>query len=116
MMKAVVSSSQAALLALAAKLDAALGYPKAGLDFGDGIHAPPGQTVTLTYTFVFKHPTLASYALFHDPAVGAMLAFVVASAQARIVAAAPQPFDAALVALPPAATLTPDWTPAPAMP
>jgi len=35
--------------ALQAQVDASLGYPKAGVNVGGGVHAPPEQSVTLTY-------------------------------------------------------------------
>jgi hypothetical protein len=35
--------------AVQAQVDAALGYPKAGVDIGSGAHAPPSQSITTTY-------------------------------------------------------------------
>jgi hypothetical protein len=32
-----------------AQVDAALGYPKAGVDVGGGVHVPPSQSITTTY-------------------------------------------------------------------
>jgi hypothetical protein len=35
--------------ACALKVDLAFGYPTAGVDVGQGIHAPPAQSRTITY-------------------------------------------------------------------
>jgi hypothetical protein len=40
---------QASAQACAAPVDTALGYPKAGVDVGQGIHVPPAQSRTITY-------------------------------------------------------------------
>jgi hypothetical protein len=47
---------QASAQALVAPVDTALGYPKAGVDVGSGIHVPPAQSRTQTYA----QPSLVS--------------------------------------------------------
>jgi hypothetical protein len=42
-------------------VDASLGYPKAGVNVGGGIHVSP-LFVTLTYATVLAHPTLPEFA------------------------------------------------------
>lgn len=44
-----VFTSQAQVLALRSAVDAAMGFPKAGVDVGGGIHAPPAETQTVHY-------------------------------------------------------------------
>lgn len=56
-MKAIIySNDQAGALAMQGKLDVAYGCPKAGVDVGGGVHAPPAQSVTVHYGSVMQHP------------------------------------------------------------
>ncbi|MDB4994365.1 MAG: hypothetical protein JWM74_1797 [Myxococcaceae bacterium] len=55
-MKAI-TGTKSELLALAAKVDAEMGMPIAGVDVGEGIHAPPEQSLTVRYADLREHPT-----------------------------------------------------------
>jgi hypothetical protein len=55
-----------------------------------GVHAPPAQSITTAYSYVFKHPTLAVYSYFVDPTNTPKIA-------------------QAIAALPAVADLTSDW-------
>ena len=56
-MKAIIFSDRASVDAYAAKVDAAEGYPKPGVNIGAGIHAPPEQSITLRFADPIEHPT-----------------------------------------------------------
>lgn len=56
-MKAIVFPDRASFDAYSAKVDAALGYPKAGVDVGGGVHALPSQSVTQRWADPIEHPT-----------------------------------------------------------
>lgn len=62
-MKALISSDRGALVAMAADLDADMGFPIDGTDIGGGAHAPPEQSRTLRRVDLRKHPTLDLWAL-----------------------------------------------------
>lgn len=52
-----------------AAVDTALGYPKAGVDYNGGLHAPPAQSVTTTYAQVQVHPQNALEHIYPADAV-----------------------------------------------
>ncbi len=60
-MRAVVGSKQE-LEQLALVVDQALGFPLAGVDVGDGIHAPPEESVTLRYAGLRENPITREWA------------------------------------------------------
>lgn len=77
-MNAYIFSTQAGAQACQTQVDAALGYPKAGVEVGGGIHVKDPNTggpfVTQTYNNVLKHPTLAEWAYPTDATATAILA------------------------------------------
>lgn len=61
-MTGIVFLSQAAADAAGTAYDVRLGYPRAGVDVGAGLHAPPATSATLRAADVLKHPTLPQWA------------------------------------------------------
>lgn len=55
-MTALVFATQAEADAYAAKVDAAYGYPKPGVNVGGGIHVPAEQSRTLRHDNVLEKP------------------------------------------------------------
>jgi hypothetical protein len=70
-MRAVVFATQAAANGFSAAVDARLGYPKAGVNVGPGVHAPPNESVTVRHGGVTKHPARASWRYTLDAPVQA---------------------------------------------
>lgn len=68
-MTALVSGTQADLVAFSTAIDLRLGLPKAGADIGGGRHAPPALSITLRYGSVDKHPTLSQWRYPEDAVV-----------------------------------------------
>ncbi len=62
---AYIYPAKASAQALQAIVDAANGYPKAGVDVPGGRHVP-GPFVTLTYAAVIQHPTLSLWSYLAD--------------------------------------------------
>ena len=52
--------------AFAKKVNAALGYPKIGVDIGDGEHAAADETATTDYASVLAHPSGTQWAYVAD--------------------------------------------------
>lgn len=77
------TAAQANAQAFVDALNAALGYPRAGVDIGGGIHAPPAASRTLTWATPFRHVTDGTrYAVvFGDR----LMLLTTAAAEARIV-------------------------------
>lgn len=73
-MKVIIRRQRSELEAIAAELDARLGYPFDGIDIGGGVHAPPEQSRTLRRADVIKHPSLNQWALPVDQGVADALA------------------------------------------
>jgi hypothetical protein len=75
-----------------ADLDTALGYPKAGVDIGGGIHAPPELSRTLRHVEPMKHPKRDEWAVPIDE-VAAVKLSPVETLAADVLAAdwAPEP-------------------------
>ena len=48
-------------------------YPKAGTDIGGGNHAPPSQSLTLTYAAIYQNAAGTSWALVADGTTQALL-------------------------------------------
>lgn len=48
-------------------------YPKAGVDIGGGTHAPPSQSVTVTYSGIWRNPAGTQWAFVADSATGRLL-------------------------------------------
>lgn len=71
MTQAYVWTTQATALTAQSTLDTDAGYPKAGVDIGGGIHAPPSQSITAHYQAVWQHPTLLEWAIMIDGTVSA---------------------------------------------
>jgi hypothetical protein len=61
-MTGLVYLSQAPADAQSASVDAALGYPRDGVDIGGGVHCTPAQSRTVRHAQVIQHPTLAQWA------------------------------------------------------
>jgi hypothetical protein len=59
----VVYSSQAAALGLQASLNLALGYPRPGVNVGDGRHVPAVDGQTLRCANLIAHPSGLQWAL-----------------------------------------------------
>ena len=76
MTQAIVFTAQAQATAYAGSVDSALGYPKAGLDIGPGIHAPPSQSATTHYADVMPNSTLPLWAYPYDATVQAEVSAV----------------------------------------
>ena len=72
-MKAIIAAKDDLLL-LASRLDLDLGYPKPGVNVGDGIHAPPEQSVTLRHVELRKHPAREEWAYPVDVVTESMAA------------------------------------------
>lgn len=76
-MNAYVFASLPAAQACVPVVDAAQGYPKAGVEVGGGLHvkdAGGGPFVTQTYWVPLKHPTLAQWAYLADGVTTPLLA------------------------------------------
>ena len=69
----VLPTLAAATTSLQPAVDAAMGYPRAGLDIGGGIHVPAAQSVTQTYFSPIKHPTLSEWAYVYDSEVAGIV-------------------------------------------
>lgn len=72
-MNAYVTASQATATSWQGTVDGNMGYPKAGVDIGGGVHAPPDQSVTTTYAVPFKHPVLSQWAYLSDAVTDGVL-------------------------------------------
>ena len=81
--------------AILARVNARLGYPKAGVDIGGGLHATALQSMTTSHASVRAHPTLSLWAIQGGPE---LLAIIV---QLRA--------DVPAATIPSPAALTPDW-------
>jgi hypothetical protein len=85
---------------LAAKVDLSLGYPKAGVRRGTGVHVPPEQAVTRTYSAPVQHPKDSRWAYPVDAATKPLLTtqekstLVVATADWKDTQVNPTPKDA----------------------
>jgi hypothetical protein len=55
-------------------VDAALGYPAPGVDYGSGIHVPPGDSITQTYALVLANAGQTEWAYPADANTTAALA------------------------------------------
>jgi hypothetical protein len=62
----IVCTLQSDADSYAAQIDVKLGYPKDGIDIGDGIHASKLESRTQRHNRVYKHPTLAEWAYPRD--------------------------------------------------
>lgn len=71
--RAIVFQQRADAEALLARLDATLGYPRAGVDIGAGIHVPATESRTLHHTHVREHPSRLEWAVPIDAAASAQL-------------------------------------------
>lgn len=75
-MRALAGLTAAQAAALAARVDAALGYPRTPTDAdrrGDGVHAPLAQARTLRHADALQHPSRAEWAYPVDAVVEARL-------------------------------------------
>lgn len=82
--------------AFQAQVDAALGYPRPGVDVGDGVHAPPSQSLTATYMV----PVQLATAGFGFPVDDVILPHLPAPQAATITALTPKPVAIALAPTP----------------
>lgn len=92
-MTAYIFASLAAAQACAPVVDAAQGYPRAGVEVGGGAHVKDvsgGPFVTATYAQPIKHPTLAQWAYLAD----AVTTPALAPQAATLGLPAPVPLDA----------------------
>lgn len=60
----IILSRLAPLALLLQRLNARLGYPKAGVDVGGGRHAPPEQSATTSHTRIYAHPDGTRWGLY----------------------------------------------------
>jgi hypothetical protein len=97
-MNAYVYATQLAAQACGTAVDTSVGYPKAGINVGGGIHVTP-PFVTQTHFVAFKHPTLTEWAYLSDSVTDPIL-------QAQAIA----------LALPIATTLDSTWFPTVSIP
>ena len=63
-MKVVIFDTRSAAIALCDMISTALGYPRLGTNFGNGMHAVQAQTVTKYYTDFLEKP--GKFAVFID--------------------------------------------------
>lgn len=89
-----VCSTQAAAQALSDAVDAALGYPRAGVDIGGGVHAPASQSVTARYSYIIQHPTQPLWGYMVDGVPAPTLAVLAAPAAQAATAAWTAPVQA----------------------
>jgi hypothetical protein len=73
MTTALTYATEAEAQARCAELDTALGYPKAGVDIGGGIHAPAELSRTLRHVEPVKHPKRDEWAVPIDEAAAVKL-------------------------------------------
>lgn len=73
-MKAVVFSDKTSADAIQAKIDAAYGYPRDGVDIGGGIHVHPSLSRTLHAQAVIAHPDGKQFAAVTDDVDSSKLA------------------------------------------
>lgn len=64
-----VFTATVAAFRVAAAVDEAGGYPKAGIDIGGGVHVPPDASVTTGYAAVLQHPSGTKWAYQADSVV-----------------------------------------------
>jgi hypothetical protein len=72
-MNGYIFTTLAGAQAVGAVVDPALGYPKAGVNVGGGVHVTP-LFVTQTYWIPIKHPTLTQWAYISDGNVDPIVA------------------------------------------
>jgi hypothetical protein len=60
-------------------VNAKLGYPKAGVNAGGGVHCSVAEATTQRESDLLQHPTLTLFAHFESPAVDGVLPSVKAS-------------------------------------
>lgn len=72
-MKVVVFDTRSAAIALCDMISAALGYPRLGSNFGNGIHAVHTQAVTKYYTDFVEKPGVSKWAVWIDSVSRAFL-------------------------------------------
>jgi hypothetical protein len=65
----VFTTVQDAAFKVAAAVDEAGGYPRAGTDIGGGVHVPPDASITTGYAAVLQHPSGAKWAIQADGVV-----------------------------------------------
>ena len=104
----IILSNRAALVELQKRVDAALGYPKAGVNIGGGVHAPPN--VTLHHAEIEAHPNGTQWAYAVDSDSTSAVAQVKAQCVAK--GAAGTADEKAIAAMPAVQDMTPDWVPA----
>lgn len=116
-MRAILHTSEADAIAYELLLRAAHGIPAdgsglPGVDIGGGIHAPPGQSRTVRYCEIVKHPKRAEWATPIDPSDESDLP--TAAALARLVSTHMQraAYDALVSRLSTVTPLGSDWFPA----
>ena len=70
-MNVFVCSTQADAVAYQTSVDAALGYPREGVEVGAGaFHVSKAEARTYHQAGILKHPTLAFWAYLDGPALG----------------------------------------------
>lgn len=75
-MNATVFVALADVQAYGAAVDAAIGYPRDGVDMGAGPHVAKSASRTTQYSAPIKHPTLSLWAYPIDPQVQTVAARV----------------------------------------
>jgi hypothetical protein len=69
-MRAIVFTDEAETRAYATQVDAAMGYPRDGVDVGGGIHVPLEMGRTMSHADLRVHPVLRQWAYpVDDPEV-----------------------------------------------
>lgn len=96
--RAIIFLNRALAVAVRNRIDGKLGFPRPGVNVGNGLHAPPIFGRTVRSSRIYQHPTLARYALRMNARLRAAWEAVKADAQARIAAGQAQTGDAVIVA------------------
>lgn len=72
---AIVFASKKAAESALSRANAALGYPRPGMDIGGGVHAPPEKTITVACSEVVKHSSKNEYAIVSSEEVDGVASY-----------------------------------------
>jgi hypothetical protein len=109
----IITGASAVLASLLSQHDAALGYPRAGIDVGRGIHAANAISVSTHYATVltkFADGTTLGYPLYTADDE-ARHSTIVAAAQAKVTAGTATATDVSITLLPAPVAIDATWYP-----